>query len=209
MLPIGREIEELDRESYRIVGMICSERVPEAEVQSAIEALRGRGVPFALGGGLAFCAYSDRWRRLKDVDLFLLPRDRDAAVEAISSAGFRDYFDVKPYDRKWIYRGHRSEQIIDLISKMANYRNEVEEDWFRGGGEILLASLLRAPQPVLFLEHRIAEHGDLASWRVVPSRVGVTRGTLRTGSRGGIAVRRRSSSHTSCHPFPREYRSPW
>ena len=42
MLPISREIEELDRESYRIVGMICSESVPEGEVQSAIESLRVR-----------------------------------------------------------------------------------------------------------------------------------------------------------------------
>ena len=109
-----------------------------AAYRPAIEALRERGIPFALGGGLAFCAYSERWRRLKDVDLFILPRDRDAAVEAIGRGGFRDYFDVKPYDREWIFRGHRGEHIIDLISKMANYRNEVEEEWFRGGGEILL-----------------------------------------------------------------------
>ena len=42
MLPISREIDALDRESCRIVGMICSESVPEPEVQAAIEALRTR-----------------------------------------------------------------------------------------------------------------------------------------------------------------------
>ena len=42
MHPPNQEIEELDRGSYRIVGMICSESVPEAEVQSAIEELRVR-----------------------------------------------------------------------------------------------------------------------------------------------------------------------
>lgn len=42
MLPANRALDELDRESYRIVGMICSEAVPEADVQSAIEVLRRR-----------------------------------------------------------------------------------------------------------------------------------------------------------------------
>lgn len=36
------QIEELERDSYRIVGMICSEAVPEPEVQSAIERLRAK-----------------------------------------------------------------------------------------------------------------------------------------------------------------------
>jgi hypothetical protein len=35
-----RSIQDLNRQSYRIVGMICSEAVPEADVQSAIEGLR-------------------------------------------------------------------------------------------------------------------------------------------------------------------------
>jgi hypothetical protein len=36
------QLDELERESYRIVGMICSESVPEDEVRAAIERLRGR-----------------------------------------------------------------------------------------------------------------------------------------------------------------------
>ncbi len=46
MLPANRELDELDRQSYRIVGMICSEAVPEDEVQSAIEGLRRRAADF-------------------------------------------------------------------------------------------------------------------------------------------------------------------
>lgn len=42
MLPQNREIVDLDRESYRIVGMICAETVPEGEVQAAIDHLRRR-----------------------------------------------------------------------------------------------------------------------------------------------------------------------
>lgn len=33
--------EELDRESHRIVGMICSETVAAAEIEAAIVALKG------------------------------------------------------------------------------------------------------------------------------------------------------------------------
>ena len=42
MLKSSPQIRDLDRDSYRIVGMICSETVPEADVQSAIESLRRR-----------------------------------------------------------------------------------------------------------------------------------------------------------------------
>ena len=42
MPPANPEITELERESYRIVGMICSEAVPEDDVRAAIERLRGR-----------------------------------------------------------------------------------------------------------------------------------------------------------------------
>ena len=42
MLPASPEIDQLERASYRIVGMICSETVPEPEIQAAIAALRGR-----------------------------------------------------------------------------------------------------------------------------------------------------------------------
>jgi hypothetical protein len=42
MLPQNRDIQDLDRESYRIVGMICAETVPETEVQAAIARLRRR-----------------------------------------------------------------------------------------------------------------------------------------------------------------------
>jgi len=39
---VTHDIAELERESYRIVGMICSEAVAEDEIRSAIERLRVR-----------------------------------------------------------------------------------------------------------------------------------------------------------------------
>lgn len=42
MLRVSDEIRELERESYRIVGMICSETVPADDLDGAIDRLRQR-----------------------------------------------------------------------------------------------------------------------------------------------------------------------
>jgi len=42
MPPANPALTELERDAYRIVGMICSEAVPENDVLAAIERLRGR-----------------------------------------------------------------------------------------------------------------------------------------------------------------------
>lgn len=118
-----------------------SELIPEEEWlhdRLAIEALRARGIRFALGGGLAFSAYTGRLRNTKDVDLFLLAEDRERAIDAVLAAGFHDYFDEKPYDREWIFRAKRDSVIVDLIWKMANYRGDVDEGWLDHGEEVVI-----------------------------------------------------------------------
>lgn len=66
MRPPNQEIEELDRGSYRIVGMICSESVPETEVQAAIEALRTRAAAaFPENPRLFDRIYGRRFARLR------------------------------------------------------------------------------------------------------------------------------------------------
>jgi hypothetical protein len=42
MVRTNLEIQGLERDAYRIVGMICSEAVPEDDVQAAIRDLRRR-----------------------------------------------------------------------------------------------------------------------------------------------------------------------
>lgn len=66
MLPENHDIQDLDRESYRIVGMICAETVPEAEVQAAIEHLRRRTSEVFPGDPRVFeRIYSRRFSRLR------------------------------------------------------------------------------------------------------------------------------------------------
>ncbi len=121
-----------------------SELIPHHEWalhRRVIELAAERGFAFALGGGLAFSAYSGRWRNTKDVDLFIRPADRDAMVQVTLDAGFLDYFDKLEYDRTWIYRAYLDDVIVDLIWTMPNHRLEVDEDWQTRGWEIVVHGL--------------------------------------------------------------------
>jgi hypothetical protein len=102
----------------------------------AIKALRKEGIPFMLGGGFALATFTGRWRDTKDIDFYIHPRDRDRAAKALIEAGFKDYFETRPYDRKWIYRSTRSGVIVDVIWAMANQRAQVDNLWFKRASSI-------------------------------------------------------------------------
>ncbi len=102
----------------------------------AIEVLREAGVPWMLGGGFALATFTGRWRDTKDIDFYIRPDDRDAAVASLSRAGFADYFSLRPYDRKWIYRSTKSGVIVDIIWAMANQRARVDQSWFERAGSV-------------------------------------------------------------------------
>ncbi len=97
--------------------------------RAAMRAVRKAGVEFMLGGGFAQAAFTGRWRNTKDIDFYVSPADRDATVEALTQAGFRDYFSTLGYDRKWIYRSVRNDVIVDIIWSMANQRAQVDQSW--------------------------------------------------------------------------------
>jgi hypothetical protein len=101
-----------------------------AVYREAIAAARTTGLPFMLGGGFALAAYTGRWRNTKDIDLYIMPEHRDAFVDALTAAGFGDYYDELPYDRGWIYRSVRGGVIVDIIWSMANRRSAAQASWF-------------------------------------------------------------------------------
>lgn len=106
--------------------------------QEAIQATRGKGVQFLLGGAFGLAAYTGRCRNTKDLDFFVLAREKDQAVKALTEAGFEDYFSTLEYDRGWIYRGTRDGVIVDVIWQTPNRRTEVDEQWFERSREIRL-----------------------------------------------------------------------
>ena len=97
-----------------------------------IAACHDRNIPFAIGGALAALTYAGGWRNTKDLDIYALKQDRDTLIEILSSLGFEDYFSVLPYDRRWIYRAHQGDIIVDVIWAMANQRAQVDLAWLRG-----------------------------------------------------------------------------
>jgi hypothetical protein len=54
-------------------------------------------------------------------------------IQILTDCGLDDYFDKKPYDRQWIYRGNRDDVIVDTIWAMANQRASVDESWLTRG----------------------------------------------------------------------------
>lgn len=125
----------------RTAPLDWSEVIPEAQwtlFRPVLEAANGGGPAFALGGGLAFSAYAGRKRNTKDMDLFVRPAERQHMIGMLTYLGFEDYYELMPYDRKWIYRGTKEGHIVDIIWQMANYRTAVDDDWLTRGPTIML-----------------------------------------------------------------------
>ena len=98
--------------------------------KSALDSVRQAGARFMLGGAFGLAVYTNRWRDTKDLDLLVLPADREKIVKALTDSGFADLHERQPYDRGWIYRSIRDEFIVDVIWQMANRRAQVDENWF-------------------------------------------------------------------------------
>jgi hypothetical protein len=100
-----------------------------------ISELAGRGIPFAVGGGLAVSAYSGCVRNTKDMDLFILGKDSRAVIELTRRLGFEEFTEV-PYDPTWSYRSCRDGYIIDFLWKMLNDKAFVDEAWVSLGWDL-------------------------------------------------------------------------
>lgn len=96
----------------------------------ALRALHEEGIPFLLAGAFGLVHYTGFWRGTKDLDALILPEHREAAIEAVCNAGLRDMFEKEPYDREWIFRTERDGVIVDLIWRLANKADDVDQSWF-------------------------------------------------------------------------------
>jgi hypothetical protein len=131
-------------------------------VQRALE----RHIRFAVGGAFAFAFYTGQWRNTKDLDLYVLPEDRAGMIDVLNAAGLADYYDQSNYDRSWIYRGIRGDNIVDVIWAMANKRAMVDPVWLDYGseGELCGERLpLIAPEEYLWAQLYIIQR-DRTGW---------------------------------------------
>jgi hypothetical protein len=150
-------------------GMGAAGVIPDEQwkvYQRVIREARAGGIPFALGGAFAFANFTGLWRDTKDLDLYILPKDRAAMIEVLSRAGMRDYYERLPYDRNWIYRSYSEGTIVDIIWAMANQRAVVDETWiFQGPEAGLNGERLRAipPEEMLWAKLYIVQR-DRCDW---------------------------------------------
>lgn len=120
-------------------GALWATEIPESQwrvYRRVLEEARAAGIPVAFGGAFALAAYTGELRNTKDFDLYILPEDRHAMIQAMTRAGLADYYEQVPYDRAWIYRATQGESVVDAIWAMANLRALVDEAWLTLGPEL-------------------------------------------------------------------------
>jgi hypothetical protein len=137
--------------------------IPEEDwaVYGAVVRLaKARGLRFAVSGGFASSFYTGFWRNTKDMDVCVMPADRDQMVQVTRDAGLHDLYDEKPYDRGWIYRATHEGIIVDIIWQLANYRGEVDDAWLSRGAEVTLHDetvRLVAPEEMIWSKIHIVQ----------------------------------------------------
>ena len=152
----------------------------QAIFRCVLQRAQERGIPFALGGGLAQGAYTGRLRSRKDLDIYVTPTDRAAMVRTVSDCGLTDYFEIKEYVRDWIYRAHSDEIIVDVIWAMANRRAEVDDRWVTAGPTIeLFGELVRViPVEELIWSKLYVLQRDRCDWPDIFNVIYCTASTL-------------------------------
>jgi hypothetical protein len=124
--------------------------------QAIMRLLKRARVPFMIGGGYAFAAYTGIHRDTKDLDVFVKPADRDRALDAARDAGFKTW--VK--SAHWLGKIERGHSFVDIIYSSGNGVCPVDETWFaRAGDARLLGSkiLLTPPEEMIWSKAFIME----------------------------------------------------
>jgi len=120
--------------------------VPETDVKFdelletlklAAAALRDRGVPFALGGGIAIWARGGPETE-HDLDFFVKPTDAEEVLQTLVGAGFRP---EKPPEG-WLYKAWRGNVMVDVIFSPTGV--EVDDE-FLARAEELEVQAVRMP----------------------------------------------------------------
>lgn len=112
-----------------------------------------RGIPFTLAGGLATATHTGHWRDTNDMDLHILPADRERVIQMTEQLGLRDVESRSSYDHGWTYRATEGKVIVEAIWKMRNRCAEVDREWIERSLEIELRGLrvrVTAPEEMIW-----------------------------------------------------------
>jgi len=94
--------------------------------QDVMRTIEKAGVPFLIGGGFAFASFTGIERKIKDLDLFILPQDFSRVLETLAGAGFTTSVRFS----HWLGKVLKGEDFVDVIFDSGNGVCRVDEIWF-------------------------------------------------------------------------------
>ena len=92
----------------------------------AMDTLDAAGVPFLVGGAFALQRYTGIGRDTKDFDIFVRPADAQAALDALSAAGYATEL-TYPH---WLGKAWNDDDFVDIIFSSGNGVATVDDEWF-------------------------------------------------------------------------------
>ena len=98
----------------------------DAFFRKVLRLLLRADIPFLVGGGYAFAAYTKIRRDTKDLDLFIKPDDCESAIAMAREAGFETWV-KSPH---WLGKIQQGEHFVDLIYSSGNGACPVDDAWF-------------------------------------------------------------------------------
>lgn len=97
----------------------------QALFRETLLALEKGRVAYAVSGAFALHMHTGIWRRTKDLDLFLTAEEAPRAVASLVEAGF----ECETCDPIWLFKAHRDDFFVDLITGMSNAVITVDPSW--------------------------------------------------------------------------------
>jgi len=102
--------------------------IPEQQLflfREILELLEKKNVPFAVAGAFALRQHTGISRDTKDLDLFLTSKNATKALKILQEADF----ECEVCDPVWLFKAHRDDFFVDLITGMSNAVIVVEDSW--------------------------------------------------------------------------------
>lgn len=135
-----------------------TELLPEkaAFYRRVMQVLQERAIPFLVGGGYAFTAYTDIIRHTEDFDLFIRESDLKRVLHRMDQTGYRAVIKF-PH---WLAKVTEGDFTVDLIFRSGNGVSEVDDEWFNRAplGTVLGVDVqLCPPEEILWTKAFIME----------------------------------------------------
>ena len=129
---------------------------PNGFHRRSVEALHSAEVPFLIGGAYMVEVCGGVSRSTKDFDLYVRPNHVNAALRALSLAGYKTELTFPHWLAKATYEG----DVLDLIFRAGNGLCEVDDSWFdRARDDELLGVPVKlcAPEEMIWMKAYIME----------------------------------------------------